>query len=221
MTGLQLHDYTRRRLGVYGVPDERLSDDPAELYDYITEGRDELLAAFALASPTAVQEAPLLLTVDGSNDRIYTIPVGSKDPYRVLVVREAETGDPLTPAAALNVDNGHYRWDTIRQLRLADHVEPDGGVEVVAVLQGDAITSASAEAGVGLPTTMHRAVGKYAAVLWLTADEESDARNAMGLYQREIERLERLYGEFDANGGAALREALMSTVGTLYGDTLY
>jgi hypothetical protein len=218
MTGVQLLAYLKRRLAEAGLTVTAERDD--ELYDNLTEGRDELLQAFSLAAPVVVKTT-ITLEVDPADDRIYNFAAAAKDPYRVLEVRDKESHEPLTPAATLNVDGGDYAWDSIRRLWLAEHVGVAEGVEVVYVPAGVAIDAATTEAQVGLPTTCHRAVGKFAAVLALTADEESDAKNATALYQRELEKLERIYGEFDASGGFSLREALMESAGNLMNDTLY
>jgi hypothetical protein len=139
----------------------------------------------------------------------------------VLMVREKETGEPFDPSATLDQDAGDYEWLNVRQLRLSDNADPGTGVQVIYVPAGVDIVVGTAEAAVGLPTTCHRAIGKYAAVLALTADEESDAKNAMGLFERELERLERMYGDYDMSGGFSLRAALMESSGSLYRGTIY
>lgn len=218
MTGVQLLSYLKRRLAEAGLTVDAERD--AELYDALTEGRDELLQAFSLAAPIVVKTT-ITLEVDGTDDRIYRFAAAAKDPYRVIEVRDKETREPLTPAATLDVDGGDYAWDSLRQLRIAEHVGVAKGIEVVYVAAAADITSATTEAGVGLPVTCHRAVGKFAAVLALTADEESDATNAKELFDRELEKLERVYGEYDASGGLALREAIMESAGNLFNDSLY
>jgi hypothetical protein len=218
MTGPELLAYLQRRLGEHGLAVESGRAD--ELYDYLTEGRDELLAVFADVAPIVVKQT-VTLEADGGDDRNLKLPDATKDPYRVLDVRAVTTREPLIPSAVLNQDDGHYVWRSIRGLRLGDGVNAPGGVEVDLVPHRGAITAATAEADVGLPTTCHRAVGKFAAVLALTADEESDASNARKLFASELSRLERLYGSYDDNGGAALRMAFMQSYGQWLGDTLY
>lgn len=217
MTGAELLTYVQRRLAEAGldVPAERT----AELYDYITEGRDTLLQAFALTAPVVVKAVVTLEQVGAT--QVWQFPAATKDPYRVLQVYDSETLEPLDPSAKLDNDAGHYAWVTLRSLRLAQDVALEGAPAVDAVLHGGAIVAGTAEAAIGLPTTCHRAIGKLAAVLALTADEESDARTAAGLFQREIDQLERIYGDYDANGGLALRHALMAAIGAAHGDTLY
>jgi len=218
MTGVQLLAYVKRRLAENGltVPAER----DAELYDLLSEGRDALLVAFALCAPVVVKST-ITLETDGSNDRLRTFPAATKDPFRVLAVKESSTGEELTPSASLNNDAGQYVWNTIRQLKLADDVEPEGNVEVDLVVHTGDITAATTEPQVGLPTTCHRAIGKMAAVLAMTADEQSDASNAKRLFSSELERLEALYGDYDQSSGQALGPALMAAIGQHYGDTLY
>lgn len=218
MTGVQLLAYLKRRLAEAGLSVDAERD--AELYDNLTEGRDELLQALSLAAPVVVRTT-ITLEVDPADDRIYSFAAAATDPYRVIEVRDKETREPLTPAATLDVDGGDYAWESIRKLRLAEHVSVSNGVEVVYVPAAADITAATTEAQVGLPVTCHRAIGKFAAVLALTADEESDATNAKALFDRELEKLERVYGEFDASGGFSLREALMESAGNLMNDTLY
>jgi hypothetical protein len=218
MTGAQLLTYVKRRLAENGltVPAER----DAELLDLITEGRDALLVAFALCAPVVVRQT-ITLETDGANDRLRNFPAATKDPFRVLAVKDASTGEELTPSASLNNDSGQYAWNNIRQLRLNEDVQPEGAVEIDVVLAGVDIVSGTAEAAIGLPTTCHRAIGKMAAVLAMTADEQSDASNAKRLFSSELERLEALYGDYDQSSGQALGPALMAAIGQHYGDTLY
>jgi hypothetical protein len=218
VTGAQLLTYTKRRLAENGltVPAER----ELELYDYITEGRDEVKRRLAMAAPVAVK-ITLTLEVDVADDRVYRFPIAAKDPLRVIEVRDKQYRVPLDPAATLDCDTGDYEWLSARELRLAEGVDVGQGVEIVYVAQEGAIAAGTAEADIGAPVPTHRAIGKLAAVLALTADEESDATTAMGLYEREMTQLEQMYGDFDANGGEALRAALMESAGDLFGDTLY
>lgn len=218
MDGAQLLAYTKRRLGEYGLANEAGRDD--ELYAYITEGRDVLLATFADVAPVVVQQV-ITLEQDPANNRRFTLPAATNDPYRVLAVRAVTTGEELIPSSSLNQDGGHYEWRTIRELRLADDVDPPGGIEIVVVVSSAAIDSTTTESAVGVPTTCHYAIGKAAAVLALTADEESDASVAQRLLAAELQKLERLYGSYDDNGGAALRQALLQSYGGWLGDSLY
>jgi len=97
---------------------------------------------------------------------------------------------------------------------------PGGNVEAFMVVAQPAIDATTTEAAIGLPVTCHRAVGKYAAVLALsTPGQKRDPTNAMKLYERELDQLERIYGEFDTNAGFSLREALMESASAEYGDT--
>lgn len=217
MTGVQLLAYVKRRLAEANLTVE--ADRESELYDTITEGRDDLLQALAICAPI-VSKVEIQLVVDPTNDRLYSFPGGTRDALRVFELREKTTGEPFVPASQLNQDNGEYEWVTPRQIRLSDGADPGDGILCTMIAHPVDITSATTEAQIGLPTPCHRAIGKFAAVLALTADEESDASTAMRLYQREIEKLELLYGDYDANGGLALREALMNTIGSLHSDTV-
>ncbi len=218
MTGVQLLAYLKRRLAEANLTVE--ADRDAELYDCLTEGRDELLQSFALCAPVVVRQI-VAMVVDDTNSHIYNLPDDTRDPLRVIELREKTTREPYSPAAQLDQDNGEYEWISPRSVRFAENADPGDGIEVVLVPHGADIDADSDEADIGLPTPCHRAIGKYAAMLALTADEESDAKVAMGLYERELEKLERLYGDFDMNGGLALREAFMGSLGAQYGNTLY
>lgn len=218
MTGAELATFVQRRLAEQGLTVE--ADRSAELYDYITAGRDALLLAFATSAPI-VAKSIVTLEEDPANDRKHSFPAATKDPYRVLAVTDSgDTGTELELSSALNQDDGQYVWRTPRELRLSENAGVVGPIEVEVVLHQAPITAATTEADVGLPTTCHRAIGYYAAVLALTADEESDATNAMGLFQRELGQLEAVYGDYDAGAGIALRHALMRSIGHQYGDTL-
>jgi hypothetical protein len=212
--------YVQRRLAEFGLAVE--SERETELYDYLTEGRDELIKVFAEAAPIVVRQT-VSLEPDAADTRLFNFPAATKDPYRVIRVYDSGTGESLTPSDQLNFDGGHYTWDSLRALRLGDFVSPTGTIRVEAVLDASPITAATTDTAAdwGLPTTCHRAACKWAAVLALTADEESDATAAMGLFQREITHLENLYGAYDSAGGLALREAFMRSIGEQFGDTLY
>lgn len=218
MTGAEFLTYMKRRLAENGVAASAERD--AELLDYATEGRDAVLLAFAEAAPIVVKSF-VTLEVDGADDRLYALPAATRDPLRVLLLRDTGCrGRELSPSSQIDEDSGEYVWRTIRQVQLAECVALVGALEGEFVLHRAAITAATAEADIGLPTTCHRAAAKFAVVLALTADEESDASVAIGLFQRELDALEKLYGEYDANGGLALRHALMKSLGAEFGDTL-
>ena len=217
MTGLQLLAYVKRRLAENGLTLE--ADRENELYDYLTDGRDDVLQELALDAPVAVQETVTLVLVT-ADPPVWKIPDATLDPMRILDLRDDGTGVPLVPSANLNNDGGHYRWITNRRVQLADSVGLSGSLEADIVAARVAITAATTEAQVGLPTPCHRAIGLWAAVLALTADEESDARAATALYGRAIERLKQLYGDYDINSGMALREAMLGSEGDIHGDML-
>ncbi len=218
MTGAQLVAFVKQRLGIAGLTlDERYST--AAIEDALTEARDEVIERLTLAAPIGVQSS-VALDLDVADDRHYTIPTATTGPYRVLAVMETDTGEVLTPSTALNQDGGHYAWTTPRDLYLADDVSPSGGLTVTLVATGAAITSASTEAQVGAPVTAHRALGHKAAVLCLMIDEQSDARGETLLYEQAMDRLERLYEQYDEQGASAMRTALLSNYGDLMGDML-
>lgn len=218
MTGVQLLQYLQRRLAETNLALE--ADRVNELYDYLTEGRNELLQAFSLAAPVVVRQV-VTMTVDLVDTRQWNLPVGTPDPYRVLLLRELTTGEPFDPSQTLDVDNGDYEWLNLRSIRLSADADPGDGVVAVYVPSATDITAATTEAQVGLPTTCHRAIGKFAAVLALTADEESDAKNAMALFEREMDKLERMYSDYDMSGGFSLRAAIMESTGSLNRGNLY
>lgn len=218
MTGIQLLEYVQRRLAEKGLAVE--ADREAELYDLITEGRDRLLQAFAEVAPLVVATYQTL-AIDPHDSTKWRFPGTAPDPYRVLFVRELN-GEILTPAAELNQDGGQYSWDDLRTVRTAVGYTPcTGGLEVRVVFAQPAIEDTTKEPAVGLPTTCHRALAKWAVVLALTADEESDAGNAMQLFRDEMQRLEELYGSYDAQAGRALGVAFLASYGHTYGDMLY
>jgi hypothetical protein len=223
MDGAAFLTYMQRRLAENGLSVD--AERVAELLDYATEGRDLVLQALATAAPVAVKavvQLELDPTAPGGSDRYYRFPLTTKDPYRVLDVVEANTDRPLSPSASLNQDGGEYVWVNTRQLRLSDDADPDGGINVTYVpsVSGN-IAVGTAEKDIGLPVPCHRCAAKAGVVLALTADEQSDARAAIRLYEQEIDTLSTLYGDYDANGGLALREALLASIGTSSGDTLY
>ena len=217
MTGAELLTYVKRRLAENGLTLE--ADRAGELYDYITDGRDDVLQELALDAPDAVKET-VTLDVVTTNPPVWKLPDATKDAMRVLELRDAGTGYPLTPSSSLNNDGGHYRLNSPRRVQLADEAVLTGSLEGDFVLAKAAISAATAEADIGLPTPCHRAIGLCAAMLALTADEESDARTATALYSRALDRLKKLYGDFDRNSGLALREAFMASEGDLHGDMI-
>jgi hypothetical protein len=217
MTGAQLLTYVKRRLAENGLTLE--ADRADELYDYITDGRDDVLEELTLDAPDAVKET-ITLQVVTTDPPVWKIPDATKDLMGILELRDAGTGFPLTPSSSLNNDGGHYRLNSPRRVQLADDAILTGSLEADVVTSKAAIAAGTAEADIGLPVPCHRAIGLCAAVLALTADEESDARTAIALYSRRLDRLKKLYGNFDRNSGLALREAFMASEGDLHGDML-
>ena len=222
MNGAQLLTYVKRRLRLEGVTIEANSAEENTLFDYLTEGRDTLLQVFAKRAPILVQEL-VTLQVDPVDTRIYTLPTATADPLACISLRAVTTRDPLLPSAEtmLDTDAGEYEWLSPRRVRLAEHVDPPGGLEGYFVLTKPDITAATPEAQVGVPGPTHRCLGKFAALLHLTADEESDATNAEKLFTQELDRLIKLYAQFDRHGGEALRQAFLSAYGDWMADSLY
>lgn len=221
MDGPGLLTYLRRRLKLEGISIEAASEEEATLYDALTEGRDTLVELFAQRAPVLVREYVTLELVPGSTTR-YQLPAASRDPLKVLTVRDVTCRQPLTPAAEglLEEGDGEYEWLSPRILQVREGISPSGGLEIWTVLQRVDITDATTEALVGLPVPCHRAIGQQAAVLVLTADEESDARNAQLLLDRTVDRLIRLYAQYDANAGEGLRHAMLQAYGAWQGDEL-
>jgi hypothetical protein len=219
LTGAELLTYVKRGLRENGVPVEDSAERDAELLDLVTEGRDDLVEAFALAAPVVVKQV-VTLEVDPADERLYNFPDDAADPLRVIEIRTVTHQEPLDPSAHLNRDGGHYRWNSLRQVQLAEFAAADGGVEVDVVLGAAEITDETSEANIGLPTTCHRALGKYAIAMALERGGERSPDRAIAAFQRAVERLERIYSDYDANGGAALREALMTSIGYTSGDML-
>jgi hypothetical protein len=222
VNGAELLAYVKRRLRLEGVTIEAQGAEENTLFDYLTEGRDTLLQVFAKRAPVLVQEL-VALQVDPADSRLYNFPAATTDPLACISLRSVTTREPLIPSAEtmLDTDAGEYEWLSPRQVRLAEHVDPPGGLEGFFVLTKPAITAVTTEAGVGLPVPTHRCLGKYAALLHLTADEESDAANAEKLFTQELDRLIKLYAQFDRHGGEALRQAFLSAYGDWMADSLY
>lgn len=218
MDGAALRDYVTRRLAEenLALPPER----EADLFDLITEARDSVRQILALSAPLVVCTW-LLLEQDGADDRVWRFPEAAPDPLRVVEVRAKATRRPLTHAATLDHDAGEYEWTTLRELRLALDACAPGGVEVrYASHVSTAIGATTAEGAVGLPAPTHRALAKWAVVLALTADEESDAANALAQFREEADRLERLYGDYDRSAGASIGLAFEAAYRDRFGDLL-
>jgi hypothetical protein len=217
MTGAQLFAYVKRRLAESGLTLESGRED--DYYDAISQARDEVKGELGLAN--APVSTLVTLEVEGTDPPIYRIPAATADPLKMLYLADGQDGAELTPSSAIDDDSGDYAVLSVRRFQLARHVGLRGDLVGRFILHDADITSGTASADIGLPTPCHRAIGMGAAVLLLTADEESNAQMAAALYQRELSRLLDLYGAFDANGGQALRHAMMRTEGELHGDYLY
>lgn len=215
MDGVAALTYLNRRLAEAGldVGEERT----AELYDAITEGRDEVLTTLALVAPDLFATKTVALEVDVDDTSVRDIPDAEPDPVRVVSVR-ASTGRDLVPSLSPDFDSGEYVWISPRSIKVVRGFA--GDITVRYVPAGGEIdeTTADTAAAWSLPRNCHRAAVKQAAVIALTADEESDARIAMALYTREIERLERLYGDYDTNQGAGLRVGSLASFSLLHDD---
>jgi hypothetical protein len=222
MTGAALLLYIKRRLRLVGVNIPAASEEENALMDYATEGRDTLLQVFAQRAPILVREY-VTLEQDVADRSLFTFPAATKDPLKVLNLRAVTTRDPLIPSAAhlLDSDGGEYEWLTPRQVRVGEHVAPPGGLQAAVVLVKDAITTATTEPNIGVPIPTHRVLGKYGALLYATADEDADGRILEQQYREELDRLIKLYAQYDNNGGEGLRQAFLHAFGEWQGDALY
>ncbi len=216
--GTDLFGGLQRRLGESGLSVESARE--TELYAFLTEGRDETLERLAEECPFAVVQVVALEQVSAGS-RQWKIPDDTLDPLRAPAIRDSGSGRELEPSSELNQDAGEYVYVTPRLIQLADHLQLEGDPELVAVLLAAAPIDADAEQEeVGLPATCNRAIVLQAAVLALTADEESDATKATELAEAAFARLVNRYGSFDLNDGIKLRHALMRTMGRQSGDML-
>lgn len=222
MDGAALLLYMKRRLRLVGVNIPAASEEENALMDYATEGRDAMRQVFAQRAAILVKEL-VTMQVDAVDSHIYRFPVATKDPLKVLNARDVTDRDRLIPSAEqlLDSDGGEYEWQDIRSVRIAQNVTPAGGLEVWAVLFKDPITTATTEANIGVPLPCHRAVGKYGALLYVTADEDADGSILEKQFLQEIDRLIKLYAQFDNNAGEGLRQAFLAAMGEWQGDSLY
>lgn len=222
MTGAELLTYMKRRLRLVGVTIAPASEDENALMDAATEGRDTLRQIFAQRAPVLVREF-VTLEQDVTTRELFNFPAATKDPLKVLNIRPITTRDSLIPSAedGLDSDGGEYEWLSLRQVRLSEHTVPPGGLEISVVLFKDPLTTATAEAAVGVPVPCHRAIGKYGALLYATADEDTDGSILEKQFLQEVDRLIKLYAQYDRNGGAGLRQAMLQAFGEWQGDTLY
>jgi hypothetical protein len=220
MTGLQLYTYLQRRLGIADVPQDQWSE--AELYDYLTEARDEVVQRLSLAAPLFVAEWVTLELVPGET-KIYRIPEATADPLRCLILRGSSTKAAITPSAELDSDLGQYEWRSLRTLELATGVRlsSNDSLEGYFILHRGPIDDETTEAGVALPTTFHRAVGKFAAILALTTDEDAAPSAAIAAYESEMSRLELVASEYDGSAGFAFRESFLMNYGRQHPETTY
>jgi hypothetical protein len=222
VTGAELLTYIKRRLRLAGVTIGAASEDENALMDAATEGRDTLRQIFAQRAPILVREF-VTLEQDVVNRSLFNFPAATKDPLKVLNIRPVTSRDTMIPSAEdlLDTDGGEYEWLSLRQVRVGENVSPLGGLEVSVVLFKDPITTATAEAAIGAPVPCHRAIGKYGALLYATADEDSDGTILEKQFLQEIDRLIKLYAQYDRNGGAGLRQAMLQAFGEWQGDTIY
>lgn len=215
MDGIELLETLERRLGLHAIVDERLTTPV--LLDALTETRDKIVRVFAQGAPVVVR-ATVTLT-QGTPDTDYSF-AADVVPLKVLEVRSVTGAIPLRPSLSTN-DAGDYHFISPTTIRLSDGTSPPGGVEVVYIPAWRRIEQSTTEVNIGLPTPCHWAIIKGAVVEILSVDNESDIRLPLAQYQAEIMDLENMYGEFDALGGIAFREALMGSYGQWLGDTLY
>jgi hypothetical protein len=221
VNGPQALRYVLRRLALEGLSDPEL-DDP-ELYDYITEGRDYIATELAMCGFMGLAIS-VLLTEDSTKDppELYIDTTSNPLPLRVLEIQEAASLTPLDPMATHD-DLGNYRFLERGRIQLADGINPEGGVNMVYMPEGVDIDADTldTDAAWRLPTFCHRAACKYAAYLALTANEETDGKNAEKQFYRDMDRIQRLVSEFDAAGGIAFRKMFLASEGQRSADTLY
>jgi hypothetical protein len=216
--------YVKRRLAESGLTLE--AGREATLYDALTEGRDIVKGRLALVAPTLFADA-ITLELEDADLNQWKLPDASADLIRTDGVywnSSSLVPQLLTPSAQLNRDDGAYVWVSPRALQLrrglAVSSVTGGALRVLGVAHGADIDEETEEADVGLPTPCHRAIGQMAALLALTADEESDGSIAERRFEQTMLQLENQYGSFDTNDGMKLRHALLATATNQYGDML-
>lgn len=216
MTGAELLDYLKRRLAEGGltVSDERT----AELFGHLSEARDTLKGELADVAPNVLGS---WVTLEVSDTTLFSLPTATGDPVRVYELRDVESKIPFDKTVNMDNDLGDYQPEGLRSWRFNQDTDTAAGVQALVVVEGAPIDADTAAADIGLPTTCHRAIGKLAAVLALTVDEESDASQAKILYENEKEKLTDRFGEMESASGEALRHSLMKSIGEQYGDMIY
>jgi len=204
----------------------------AELYNALTEARDDIRQRLAIDAPLAVQALPLVLEQDLTDPNIWSWPSAAPDYERVITVRPQPSSyrwehqrRPLDPAVTLGFDGGQYEWLTPRSLRLNPRYRipagATGGIEVIGVpFWTTAVTSATTAATVGLPQPTWQSLTYMAAALVLSADEETNPAMALGMAEKGIKRLESLYGDYDTASGMAAHHGFMASVQAQWGDML-
>jgi len=224
MDGAALLAYTQRRLAEFGLAVN--AGRAATLYDAITEGRDEVQARLALIAPDLFGSDVTLEVLD-ADENTWKIPDDTADAVRTAGLYLTATGYEsvlLVPSAQLNVDAGDYVFRDPRTVQLRDGLSVTGAAGGALVLrcipQGGDIDGDTTEAEVGLPVPCHRAIGQYAAIVVLTADEESDAAVAERMFERTMQRLEEQYGSYDVNDGMKLRHAILAAGARNFPDRL-
>jgi hypothetical protein len=181
-----------------------------------TAGTDDMTAGSDCSSVVVADAA-----IGVYSDRDYWLPDAALDPVRKMVLKDRTVGEELRPSARLDQDGGEYLWLSPRCVRLAAHVDPPGGLVGTFILAYGAIGATTPEHRMGLPTPWHRCLVLGAAVYALTVNEDSPATTAFSLYEKTKDRLMRAASEYDADGGQALREVLMESLGEWQGDSLY
>lgn len=204
----------------------------AELYNALTEARDDIRQRLAIDAPLAVQALPLVLEQDLTDPNIWNFPTAAPDYERIITVRPEPTGTqwynmrrPLDPAVTLGFDGGQYEWLTPRSLKLNPRYRiqagASGGIEVIGVpFWTTAVTNATTASTIGLPQPTWQALTYLAAALALSADEETNPALAMGMAEKGIKRLESLYGDYDTASGMAAHHGLMASLQAQWGDML-
>ncbi|HYD82728.1 MAG TPA: hypothetical protein VEA63_01725, partial [Opitutus sp.] len=161
MTGAQLLAYVKQRLGEAGLTWE--GDRDGELYDALTEARDEIRQRLAMSPSGSIAVRETVTLEAGDTERLYVVPDATAEPVRVLAVRVPGRSKPIAAS--------QYEWVDTRTVQLACGTGSSAGLELVAVLRiEDTIGAGTTEANIGLPTSAHRACGKLAAALALTVN---------------------------------------------------
>ena len=177
--GAELLDDLKQRLALNGLVDETLTD--AVLYGLLKKGRNKVRQDLATAVPARLKETVALTTTDSVT---HALPTHRSTPLRLLEVRDQGNERGRLTASTRPKDGGQYERTSPRTFRLRSGVTVSAGLEVVAVFPVTAtITAATTDEELGVPPEAYDAVVHWAAVLALTADEETNADNERTLFE--------------------------------------